>query len=374
MKRAFAAVFLSAMFLAAPFPLVAEGGTTGQQEDALRRHDLSPTFSLYGFADVTLRGESARGTTAESDTHSAFAIGALDLFILSRLADNLSFLGELVFETNEDGEFVVDLERLALKYTVSDRFWASVGRHHTTLGYWNETFHHGLVLQPVVERPAVLQFEDDGGVLPVHSVGLAVGGRWFRGHWGLDYAGDISNGRGMLADEVQNISDQNDSKAVTARLTVSRDGETQVLFGAMVRADSIPPDPDPLVPARNGTIDEDIAGGHFVYRDRRLEVFAEYYGIRHDDSVSGGTFDHRGYFLIAIRRAGRWRPYAGYDRLDLEDGDPYYTGFASETKRWLAGVRLDLNPLSAFKFEYQHDNSPPGGEKDALVVQASFTF
>jgi hypothetical protein len=352
----------------------AEGETAGRSEDLARRHDLSPTFSLYGFADVTLRGESVKGAGSDTDTSSGFAIGALDLFILSRLADNLSFLGELVFETNDDGDFVVDLERLALKYTVSDRFWASVGRHHTALGYWNEAFHHGLILQPVVERPAVLQFEDDGGVLPVHSVGLTVGGRWFRGHWGLDYEGDISNGRGALPDDVQNLGDQNDSKSVTARLTVSRDGEVQVLFGAMARADTIPPNPDPTLPDRNGSIDESIVGGHFVYRDRRLEVFAEYYDIRHGDSVSGADFDHRGYFAIAIRRSGRWRPYAGYDRLDLEDGDPYYAGFAASTKRLLAGVRLDASPLNAIKFEYQHDDAPAGGETDALVVQASFTF
>jgi hypothetical protein len=141
----------------------------------------------------------------------------------------------------------------------------------------------------------------------------------------------------------------------------------------MVHTDSIPPDPDPLMPARNGSIDERIVGAHFVYRDRRVEVISEYYDIHHDDSVSGEAFDHRGYFVIGIRRSGRWRPYAGYDRLDLDVGDPYYAGHASEARRWLAGVRLDLSPLNALKFEYQHD-SPPGGKTDALFVQVSFTF
>ena len=48
-----------------------------------------------------------------------------------------------------------------------------VGRFHTDIGYWNTAFHHGLWLQIPVERPHVLRFEDDGGLVPVHWVGGA---------------------------------------------------------------------------------------------------------------------------------------------------------------------------------------------------------
>ena len=82
------------------------------------------------------------------------------------MTNRLSFLGEVIFEFDDNGEAVVDIERVVFKYTLSDQLWASMGRHHTQLGYWNEVFHHGLLLQPTVDRPEGLKFEDDGGILP----------------------------------------------------------------------------------------------------------------------------------------------------------------------------------------------------------------
>ena len=69
-------------------------------------------------------------------------------------------------------EVVVDVERLQIAYRWSDALRLTAGRGHTALGYWNESYHHGKLLQPTVERPEVLKFEDDGGILPVHFVGL----------------------------------------------------------------------------------------------------------------------------------------------------------------------------------------------------------
>src|SRR5207244_12772364 len=126
-------------------------------------------------------------------TSSCAAVGQFHLYLVSRLQRNLSFLGECVIETGEGGETGVDLERMYIRYAWSDYLHLAAGRTHTALGYWNEVFHHGTLLQPTVERPEALKFEDDGGILPVHSVGIEVGGRAERDDWTLDYVGNIAN-------------------------------------------------------------------------------------------------------------------------------------------------------------------------------------
>ena len=48
------------------------------------------------------------------------------------------------------------------------KFNVSIGRGHTAMGYWNQTFHHGKWFQTTTDRPAIYRFEDDIGILPVH--------------------------------------------------------------------------------------------------------------------------------------------------------------------------------------------------------------
>jgi len=90
---------------------------------SFERKGFSPKFSVHGFADVTLGVERTDRDVVGSSTESGFAVGEFDLYIVSQLSRNASFLGEAVIEVNEDGEFEVDLERLVVKYDrKGDRF------------------------------------------------------------------------------------------------------------------------------------------------------------------------------------------------------------------------------------------------------------
>jgi hypothetical protein len=333
--------------------------------------DLAPRLTFHGFADVTANVYFDDAEDGGSSSRDWFALGELDLFLVSHLADNVSFLSELVFETDTDNTTAVDLERIYIKYTVSDRFWLSVGRHHTALGYWNEAFHHGLLLQPTVERPEVLHWEEHGGILPMHSVGLAMGGRMFRRSWGFEYAGNIGNGRGLTSEDIQTGFDFNDQKALTLRLSASYEGKGRLLFGPMFHLDRIPA--DPAVPGREGEESERIAGAFVTYRDDRFELFSEYYYVHHEDLLTGSTYDSPGYFLIGALNFGKLEPYAGYDRLDVDDADPYYGPEITPLKRTLLGLRWDLNSFNAIKFELRHDIRP-GVHSNGLVVQTAFIF
>jgi hypothetical protein len=108
--------------------------------------------------------------------HSSFQAGEFDLFLTSRLSDNLSFLAETVLGPNATNLFSPDIERYQLTYKTNDYFSASVGRFHTSIGYYNTAYHHGLWFSTAEGRPIMYLFEDSGGILPVHMVGMSFAG------------------------------------------------------------------------------------------------------------------------------------------------------------------------------------------------------
>lgn len=365
-----AAVALCALPVASASEAEAESEET-EARSVLSRGEFSPKFSLHGFADATFVAEELSIPNDDGEREIGFFLGEFDLYMVSQLSERFSFLGEVVFEFEKDGETNVDVERVFVKYTMSDLFWTSFGRRHTPLGYWNETFHHGLFLQPTVARPLVLRVEDNDGVLPIHSVGVDAGGRKFSGPWSLDYRGGVYNGRGATREVVQSFGDANVNKAALLKASLLLDRSDHIRVGGMVYSDEIPPNPD--APGIHEEMDERIYGLHFVYEREQLKVLTEYYHIGHREPATAGSWNHRGYYLIALWQPWKWKPYAGYDVLDLEEGDPYYAGIVPYHERILAGVRYDPIPFLAIKFEVRRDNRSES-EANGVAIQAAYTF
>lgn len=338
----------------------------------LRSESFRPEFSLHGFADVTFVAEAFEDENDKWRDESTFAIGELDLYMVSRLSESISFLGEMIFEAEDDGSFVSDVERLLINYKLSDRWRLSAGRHHSVVSYWNTEYHHGLLLQPTIDRPEAVRYEDKGGIVPVHGVGLAFGGRRFRGAWTMDYEAQVSNGRGPRRSMVQSVDDENRRKALALRLALRRDVDPSrhLQFGPSFYVDEIPESPG--VPGLEEPIDESIMGVHFGFRDPDLEVIAEYFNVRHDLGAGGGRFEHPAYYVVLTWRRWKWKPYACYDRMNLDGDDPYFAEL-SASRRVLVGARWDLNPFNALKLELRRDVRG-GRDVNGLAVQSAFTF
>ena len=93
-----------------------------------------------------------------------------------RLGGQVRALAEVAFEYVDEGTPVADLERLELRWS-GERLRLSLGRMHTRLGYYNTAYHHGAWLELPISRPRAVAFEDEGGLLPVHLVGIEAGYR-----------------------------------------------------------------------------------------------------------------------------------------------------------------------------------------------------
>jgi len=91
-----------------------------------------------------------------------FRIGQID-FLSSLCFGRAEGLAELVVEE------MIDVERLYFGYNFHKLFTLRVGRFHSPVGYFTRTWHHGLYLMPTIRRPFIIEFEDFGGPLPIHS-------------------------------------------------------------------------------------------------------------------------------------------------------------------------------------------------------------
>jgi len=338
-------------------------------------HDrpVLPDLSLGGFADVnySVLHEDGEGT------RNFFSLGDLDLFITSQLSDRISILVETLVEFADrsatvDQENAIDVERLLFKYEYADWLNLAAGRSHVPIGYWNSHFHHGAWLQTTVRRPLLFQFEDEGGILPLHSVGLEVSGNLDLEPGLLEYAAATGNGRGAFVETVQNVFDRNDSKMFAAQLAFRPSALPGLAVGANVLLDKIPGGSTALV--RHESIRELIAGAYLAYLADPFEVLLEGQVIRHhtdgESLYSGGGYGQLAY------RIGRFKPYYRFDMLRVDGHDPFYLEdpAAQDINQHTFGVRFDWMRFAALKLEYERQNREFPHDLDLFVGQLSFAF
>src|SRR6266403_5764064 len=126
-------------------------------------------------------------------SHGNFYTGDFDLLLTARINDKASVLSEIAFGEGEAQTFSVDLERVLFNYDYNDHLRMSFGRYHTGIGYYNQAFHSGTWLQTTADRPLVMEFAHDGGVLPTQAVGLSFTGSIPSGRLGLNYIADYGS-------------------------------------------------------------------------------------------------------------------------------------------------------------------------------------
>jgi hypothetical protein len=341
-------------------------GPEGAQAPA--ESEMAPTprlvLRVFGNIDWLSRRETVPNT---------FSVGQLDLFLTSELATNVNVLAEIVLEVPENGdEQIAEVERFQLRYSPLDALSLSVGRMHSMLGYWNQTYHHGAWLTTTAFRPEIYRFEDEGGgLLPVHEVGLRLAGTTSASALRLEYAASVTNGRDVEPGHVVTVQDPNGAKALTLWLGIKPKAWAGLQVGGAAVLDTIPSHPED--PARDHELRERIFGGFLVVQRSGLELLAEAFSIRHEDRVRGLAWKSRGLYAQGAWTLGRAKPYYRFDWIDRDEGDPYYDESTRDIEKHTAGLRVDPWSRLAVKLEASHSDVP-GASFFAAAVQVAFTF
>src|SRR5713226_5397003 len=172
--------------------------------NATRRSDDSG-LPMHGFADIGVGTHNPFFPDSKG-----FALDNLDFYLTPRLGGKFLSLFELNFEVDREGNVGVDIERGQLGYQFSDAATVWIGRFHTPYGFVNTALHHGIWINDALRRPEFLMFEDQGGILPAHTVGAWLTGA-VRGDGGkVLYDVYIGNGQKIIGGEIDMRSAGND--------------------------------------------------------------------------------------------------------------------------------------------------------------------
>jgi hypothetical protein len=321
---------------------------------------------LHGFTDVDYEHS---GRPTPDGRSGGFTLGNLD-FYLTPTFGRVRMLGELNFEVNEEGGLDTDLERLQLGYTVNDALTAWVGRFHTPYGYWNAAFHHGAQIQTSITRPRFIDFEDKGGVLPAHTVGLWGTGQARLGGGHLTYDAYFANGS-RIVDGTLDFNahrDDNSNKAIGGNLGYRFSG---ALDGLLVGLHGLREDVDTYDSgARVARTRLGVMGGYFYLERDAWEGIGEYYRFHDRDLDTGDTHTSWAAFLQLGRTfAERWTPYYRWEKATFDQGDPYFATQVNGNsyQRHVVGLRYDLNPNASLKVEANRSRETFGAEEKSYT-------
>ncbi len=341
----------------------------------MERMDVSRTLlRIRGFGDISLHGDTHRGDT------TSFSLGQLDLFVTSDVSDKFKFLSEITFEagptniygsvTEEPNSFGVDIERYLLQYSHNDYFNISAGRGHTAIGYYNTAYHHSSWLQTTTGRPFLFDFEDHGGILPIHMVGVSASGQIPSGSLGLHYVAEVGNGRAsrtpLDSEPVQNELDDQNHKAFNMAVFARPEGVSGLQAGFSYYNDL-------LSPANMPPVGESIYAAHAVLVRPKYEWLNEALVDRHTLRGTSQAYNTPGFYSQVSKQFGAYRPYLRYQYVNVANGEPIFPDVQLRHGP-SAGLRFDASESVALKFQYDYTflRDQPGVSQ--LALQMGFTF
>jgi hypothetical protein len=344
-------------------PPVPEPELPAEHSDTERMDPGKTLLKIRGFGDATLHGDNKRGDT------TSFTLGQLDLFVTSDISEKFKFLGEIVFEAGKDNSFGVDLERYLLQYAPNDYFNLSVGRYHTAIGYYNTAYHHSTWLQTATARPFLFQFEDGGGILPIHNVGISATGLIRSGRLGLHYVAELGNGRSSHspgAEPVQNNTDENNGKSFNLAMFVRPAWVRGLQAGFSIYHDELKPVGVPGV-------GETIFAAHGVIVRPNFEWLNEAMVIRHAPVGGMRTFETPGFYTQVSKRYGSYRPFVRYQYVNANNAEPIFTSLGLRHGPSV-GLRFDASDSVALKLQYDFTAQRNQASTSGLAFQIGFTF
>ncbi|NQY08298.1 MAG: hypothetical protein HRT71_02115 [Flavobacteriales bacterium] len=270
----------------------------------------------------------------------AFILGEQDLFINSDITDKISFLGESVFKHNSSSgtKFAVALERAIVKYNYKGNHNISIGRFHTPLNYWNDSYHHGRVFFPTVGRPELFNEH----IIPIHTLGFSFSAANL-GKLRLGYDVMIGNGLGS-----NSVSDNDKHKSYTFATHIKPIDNLRL--GVSAYFDKITEGST----LTDETVSQSVISGSVAYF-KKHELLAEYsYATNTTDSLGSQTTNAL-YVYTGYRIKDIIIPYVRVDFLDFSENEMFFHG--QKINAYSFGLRYEMNYLTSLKLEYQTKNT-----------------
>jgi hypothetical protein len=264
------------------------------------------------------------------------------------------------YDPSASSEFSVGVERVIIKYNYVGNNNIIIGKVHTPINYWNDTYHHGRVFFPTIERP--LLFAAD--IIPLHTTGVNFQGQNLGSlRFGYDFM--IGNGIGSAP-----VSDNDENKSITAAVHIKPIDNMRI--GASYYHDIVSQGADVEGKTINWRVVQQLFTGSFAYFGKKFELLTEStFAVNHTDTT-GTKQTLAAYLYAGYKITPKIIPYIRVDDLHYQDGEIFYT--KDNTKAFLVGLRYQINYLAVVKLEYQHTDKELGEKDDRLTFQVAIGF
>jgi hypothetical protein len=343
---------------------------------AANMHPADTGVPFHGFLDVGYTSFSKQAP----EQRSGFRLGTFDVYLTPQFGANVRTLIELAFEYDNAGSLGIDAERLQIGYAFSDQLVLWGGRFHTPYGYWNTAFHHGAQLQTSITRPRFIAFEDQGGILPAHTVGALATGKTATALGKFSY--DLYAGNGdRVIDGVLDYNasgDDNSSPIYGTNLALSPAAVPGLTLGLHALQSKI--GGNNAAGTLTGSSRSRVIGAYGYYEGDSVEVIAEYYRFSNRDLAPGGQSrsSQAAFLQVGYNLVDRWTAFARYEKASLKSDDVYFALLTSGSSyhQSTVGLRYDVDPRAALKFQFDSnkDLASPLGTINSLRAQYAVRF
>lgn len=300
-----------------------------------------------------------------------FYTGDFDLFLHSRLTEKTSVLADITFEEADAQSYKVDLRQALLKYEMNDHLKISLGRYQTGIGYYNTAFRSAAWLQTTADRPLIMEYASNGGLLPTQAVGILLTGAIPSGELGLNYIAEYGssdtirpdiNGSGLFNNE-------NDGNHVLLGWFARPDWAPGLQLGGSFFHDKIS-DSEMFQAERFG---QTILNSYLVYIAHGIESLNEVFLIRETQLANGVVFNMPAFYSQVSRRWGRGRPFVRYQYINASQRNTIFDDVGLRAGPSF-GARYDLNDSIAFKAQLDHTQREGLPDLNGLHLQVAFAF
>lgn len=294
------------------------------------------TGAHAGQADAT---EWLAATSVFYSTHWRQLRGLAELNLVYSLVDG---------QSKRESEF--ERAQIGWQFDPSDTVW--IGRYHTPIGYWNTAHHHGAQLQTSITRPRIVEFEDDGGVLPMHYFGLLLQGIRAYGEGSITYDLGAASGPTLRSDGLEPVKvvahPHVGKPSFVGRLAWRPDAVAETDVGAFAADSRIPVD---IAPADEI---EQVAVGSYASLDLSpWRLLGVVHWVRNASRNTGSASRFVATTVQAeYRTAPAWVLFTRHEATASGAKDPYLARFPDFPKaRTVAGVRFEVTRRQALTFE-----------------------
>ena len=293
------------------------------------------------------------------------SLGESALFLTGRLSSRWSFLSEVSFQPKKYRDDTVKVERARFKYQISSNHWFSFGKMHTPVNEWNDSYHHGRLFFPTIERP-----QSFSEFVPIHEVGLRFSGE---GLGARNAFYDVVVGSGQSAhDDIF----PNGARSLTVsgglwikdnlkwRVSVYRDKLIDYMasesHGVLVDMSSA---------AQSNDLEYTAYGSSLYYSGSKVDAKAEAYIFKTEGAKSSYSLFQR----LGLPLTANLTPYVFFDFLRVDASEHHFAeGYSRKAGlglEWLTGATSSLK-LELINQDIDRKNK----REDGAVVKLQFAI